>query len=124
MSRLAARVAGLSDWPILPCPDQRAQFELDIVLSGEEAARVRQGLIPQGSDDRWFLFVEDDVLYCHRSWTGACVFGARLAVERDVTRLVDCWVSRDADAYDSTNIEADRADFRALLESHLIYRQE
>jgi len=25
-------------------------------------------------EDKWFIFLEDDWLYLHRSWTGTCVY--------------------------------------------------
>jgi len=116
------RPAQRDDWQALPCPDQREHFDFPMRFTAEEEASIRQGLVPSGSDDRWFLIVEDDQLYCHRSWTGACIFGASIESGADGTQLTDCWVSRDPDAYETSGIDADREEFRALILSHLLHR--
>lgn len=117
------RPARRCDGQAQPCPDQRAYFERPIPLTRDQEALIRRGLVPKGSDDRWFLFVEDDQLFCHRSWTGACIFGAHIESDAIGGRLNRCWVSRDADAYQSSGIDADRHEFEALLCSHLLDRR-
>jgi hypothetical protein len=34
-------------------------------------------------EDKWFLFVEDGVLHCHRSWSGLCIFQVRFEASSD-----------------------------------------
>jgi len=73
-----SRIACRDDWQTLPCPEEREWFDLSLALTPDEARLVQAGFVPRGSDDRWFLFVEEGTLYCHRSWTGECIFGACL----------------------------------------------
>ena len=42
----------------------------------EEWERIKCGYRSRGMDEKWDVFVEDDVAYLHRSWTGRCVFEA------------------------------------------------
>lgn len=116
------RAAQREDWRTLPCPEELQMFELPQVFSPAEAALIRQGFVPSGTDDRWFMFVEDDHLYCHRSWSGACIYSARLVEEGSGCRLVDCWVSRDEKVFESSGIDSDRHEFVALLTDHLLRR--
>lgn len=118
------RPATRVDGETLPCPHQRARFELTDTFTAEEVALIRRGFVPRGSDDRWFLFVEDDWLYCHRSWTGAGIFGARLELCGDGARLTDCWVSRDIESYASDDTDADRDLLLELIRSQLLRRNE
>lgn len=47
-------------------------------FSPEELARVARGLIPKEMEDKWLIFLEEDVLWFHRSWTGLCCYEIRL----------------------------------------------
>ena len=38
--------------------------------------RIRLGYFPVW-DDRWFMFVEGDCLFAHRSWSGSCIYEAK-----------------------------------------------
>ena len=114
------RAARREDWQTLPGPAEREWFDLDLSLSPAEAEQIRQGFVPSGSDDRWFLFVEGDVLYCHRSWTGASIFGARLEEDEAGARLGRCWVSRDAEDYRSSGLGVDGQALLQLVRTHLL----
>lgn len=39
-------------------------------VSHEEFRRIKQGFLPQGMEDKWFIYYEAPFLYLHRSWTG------------------------------------------------------
>lgn len=64
-------------------------------FSAQEFARLQRGLMPEAMEDKWFIVWQDDALYCHRSWTGLCVF--RLRFDRDGERYAVCeaLVNRD-----------------------------
>jgi len=55
-------------------PKKNAVFTLEREFSEEEMAVLRMGNIPKEMEDKWFLYMEDNVLYAHRSWTGICVY--------------------------------------------------
>jgi len=38
--------------------------------------RIRLGYIPSIMDEKWFILMEEDRLYAHRSWTGLGVYEA------------------------------------------------
>jgi hypothetical protein len=43
-------------------------------LSPSEVAALRAGLWPRDMDDRWIVYLADDCLAIHRSWTGHCIY--------------------------------------------------
>lgn len=57
--------------------------------------KVKQGIIPQEMEDRWFIFFEEGWLNLHRSWTGHCIF--RIKIEKVNNRFVatESWVNRN-----------------------------
>ena len=49
------------------------------VWSAEEWDRIQQGYRSRDMDEKWDVFVEDGVVYLHRSWTGNGIYEARFA---------------------------------------------
>lgn len=43
-------------------------------LSAKGYTQLSMGLIPGAMEDKWFLYLEDNKLYCHQSWTGYCAY--------------------------------------------------
>ncbi len=46
------------------------------VWSQEQWERIERGYRAQGMDEKWDVFVENHVVFLHRSWTGRGVFEA------------------------------------------------
>lgn len=95
------------DGKTLPAPEQRAALKIDRRFTADEAERIAQGLVPETMDDKWFIHQEDGWVYFHRSWTGVCVYGMRLAPDGDGVRVAEAWASRDPEQYKNTEDEYD-----------------
>lgn len=74
MSDQAAKAGDWKTEPFGPCIllPYRASY------TKQEAARLKKGLIPQGMEDRWFIYFDDGMLHFHRSWIGLGVYKIRL----------------------------------------------
>jgi O-acetyl-ADP-ribose deacetylase (regulator of RNase III) len=83
-------------------------------FSPEEMAVVARGLIPQEMEDKWFIFLEDDVLSFHRSWTGLCCYEVRI----EGGRVSEAWFNPEVDY--TVEQHADMLDF--LVERLLLDR--
>lgn len=79
MEETQPEVALRSSWKIEPMPTEVVRLPFEKAYSAEDAARIRRGLIPREMEDKWFMYLEEDVLYLHRSWTGLCIY--RVALE-------------------------------------------
>ena len=53
------------------------------VFAADDVLRLRAGLWPRDMDDRWAIWLDGDVLRCWRSWTGTCIYEARLTLHAD-----------------------------------------
>ncbi len=73
-----------ADWKkAQPLPERREAFASDRVLTTAEVDALRPGVRPGSMDDRWFFWAEalggeTLRLHMHRSWTGQCIFVARV----------------------------------------------
>lgn len=47
-----------ADWKNLPLPQKRTRLDISRTLLASQMERVRQGLLPQSQDDRWFMFAD------------------------------------------------------------------
>lgn len=119
--REEARPAAARDMRELsPLPKARAPLELMRTFSWDAYARLRRGFIPRDMDDKWFIFLEDDWLSFHRSWTGFCVFQVRLAEAGDGYTTAEAWACRDPDQYRWTSDSDDIALINHLIDCLLL----
>ena len=61
--------------------------------------RIRLGHIPV-YDDRWFMLVEEDRLFAHRSWTGSCIYEAKFSPVDGGYLITSAAVTGDRLTYD------------------------
>ena len=105
-------IAVRSNWKALDMPQQRVEFILHRHFSEDEMNALRRGNIPQEMEDKWFWYVEGDILYAHRSWTGNCIFIIRFKEDDD--HIVT--VNRDTEQYSETDTDKNRTTLNNLLD--------
>ena len=108
-----------NSWKTQSMPEKTARLPYSRVFSLEEYERISLGLIPQVMEDKWFIFMEENWLYLHRSWTGTCVYIVRLQQKED-KYLSDALVNRDRKQYRETDINYDAAILNFLVENLLL----
>ncbi|GED86451.1 hypothetical protein [Streptomyces sp. 6-11-2] len=87
--------------PVLELPDR--------VWTDEDWRRIQRGYRARDMDEKWNVFVEGDVLFMHRSWTGYGVYEASFAsVTGGGRRIASAVVEADEERYRSMGDEYDR----------------
>lgn len=100
MMEIRARtIATRESWINYPLPEQRVALSLQRDLTEEEYQVIRYGLIPQAMEDKWFIFLEQDILYVHRSWTGNCIYQLRLRKDGANYTVTEALANRDVSQY-------------------------
>ncbi len=64
------RVAKRGDWQNKPIIKPQAIPPPSRIWTTEDMEGIRRGYIPHVMEEKWFIFVENDHLFAHRSWTG------------------------------------------------------
>ena len=85
----------------------------------EEFERVKLGVIPEW-DDHWFIFLEGrrrQYIYFVRSWTGFCVYKARVEQINNIARITKSWASRQ---YGSADVKYDAEILATVIENVLL----
>ncbi|QNE79017.1 hypothetical protein F0344_01760 [Streptomyces finlayi] len=81
----------------------------DRVWTDEDWDRIRLGYRARDMDEKWQVFVEGDVVFMHRSWTGRGVYEASFApVTGGGRRITSAVVEADGERYRSIGDEYDR----------------
>jgi len=103
-----------------PMPLAHAQLALEHTFSADEWQRICRGVVPLQMEDKWFIFVEGDMVHFHRSWTGYCIYemqGSPLPKGVAVQRVT---VNRDPDQYPCVEDEYDLALLDFLISNFLL----
>jgi hypothetical protein len=88
-------------WQTNEMPRKRSIVRFKRHFSQAEFDRLSFGEVPQQMEDKWFIFLEDSWLFFHRSWTGDCIFQLRLQTAEHGYDVVEAWVNREVQQYNS-----------------------
>ena len=110
-------IANRNSWKALSLPTQRAKLQLARTFTEQDYHRLEHGLIPKVMEDKWFIFMENDVLFFHRSWTGVCIYEVHFDDQRTVAEV---WVNRDREQYKETDDEYDRRLLTFIIDNLLL----
>ena len=105
-------VAVKSDWKTQEMPACCEHFILNRAFSDQQMHALRKGNIPRQMEDKWFWYMEGNILYAHRSWTGICIYIIQFSADQHhkVT------VNRAPEQYKCTSVEEDRTTLNKLLD--------
>jgi O-acetyl-ADP-ribose deacetylase (regulator of RNase III) len=99
----AVAPATRDSWKAQPLPEARARLPFARDFDGEQHGRIALGIVPKQMEDKWFIFLEDDWLLFHRSWTGVCVYAVRLRRAGPGSVVEEAWANRDPGQYAKTD---------------------
>jgi O-acetyl-ADP-ribose deacetylase (regulator of RNase III) len=122
-TRFVQQPATRDSWKIHPMPEARAPLSYRRRFDAREHARLALGLLPRQMEDKWFIYLEQDWLYFHRSWTGFCTYAVRLGAMSEGSRVVEAWVTRDPAQYRTADDRRDTEILGYLVERLLLGRQ-
>ena len=106
---MANRKAVKSDWKAKPMPEAHVVIPMHKELNAEDLAIVAQGAVPGSMDEKWFIYLEDDRLFMHRSWTGNCIFILEVETSVNGALLKSIAVNRKPEEYGGDDDEYDVA---------------
>lgn len=107
-----------SEWEgkLFQLPELREKLNTRLTLSDQEFEQVSHGFLPKSMDDKWFIYMEDKILYIHRSWTGFCIFTVKFEKIGMRYETQEVWVTRDRNQYQSNGLQEDIALLRNVFE--------
>ncbi|MBK8903285.1 MAG: hypothetical protein IPM53_19030 [Anaerolineaceae bacterium] len=114
--------ATASSWPNKPMPELRKELLLDGRYTREEFVTIGQGLVPQSPADKWFIYLDGQWLYFHRSASGSCIFQLQITPADEGYTADRLLVNQDPSQYRSLSDEYDVALVSYLVDAILLGR--
>jgi hypothetical protein len=113
--------ANRTSWKLcLPLPKDKEKLPFQHVYSEKNYRKLSFGLVPEVMEDKWFIFMENDVLSFHRSWTGVCIYEVHFEkLDKDYS-VKEAWVNRDSQQYGGANLDYDCELLNFLIENLLL----
>jgi len=100
-------------------PDKFEQSNLGIEISSSEFKTFEDGIFANSMDDKWNVFVLDNILFWARSWTDFCIYKVFTKRQDDSVILSYFQVNRDEKQYRSRDLHYDTVLLRKLLQMFL-----
>ncbi|PNF87026.1 hypothetical protein CXK93_04920 [Stutzerimonas decontaminans] len=110
-----------TDWQSKFMPATRVTVPLETRYSLQEMATIIRGFVPIAMEEKWFIFYEDGVLHCHRSWTGICIFRAHFKPCDSGWQAWQVEINRHPGQYAETDDREDLALLDSIIEHLLIH---
>ena len=90
------------------------------VWTSEEMEQIRVGYIPHVMEEKWFIFMEEDRLFLHRSWTGLGVYEATFTPVDGGYVIGSAVVTGDRNQYTRTSDHEESLILEMLITGHLL----
>ncbi|MBO6761531.1 MAG: hypothetical protein JJ909_11265 [Roseivirga sp.] len=100
-------------------PNQFETSKLCIEISTSEFEIFKEGIYAGSMDEKWNVFVLDDIIYFARSWTNNCIYKVLTSPKGELISLSDFHVNRDEKEYKSKDLEYDTVLLKKLLQMFL-----
>jgi hypothetical protein len=107
-------------WGTLPLPEKRQSLDFSASYSLAATTRIKQGLVPEEMEDKWFVFFEQGWLYFYHSWTKACIYAICIEEHSAGCRVIDSWVNAQSDQYRLRDLEYERQLLAYLIDALLL----
>lgn len=108
--------------PMPNTPGTTVKLAFERSFTSQEYAHLSNGFIPKSMDDKWFIFMEGDWLYFHRSWSGFCIYQIRFKPNGDGYIVAEVVANRNKEQYGETSNETDSSMLVYLIDKLLLRR--
>lgn len=113
-------IATKDTWINLPI-DNPKQLEIYLEFTESQFNKIKNGLIPEEMEDKWFIYYEEGFLHFHRSWTGYGLFKAKITKEPTGYIIRDFLVERNIEKYSNLDDDGDRTTLKLLISNGLLH---
>lgn len=109
-------------WQNKPMPDNHKELLLEGSYTREEYVTISQGFVPGSSVDKWFIYLDGEWLYFHRSASGSCIFQLQITPDEAGYAAGVLLVNQHPSQYRSLSDEYDVALVSYLIDAVLLGR--
>ncbi|MFY0630322.1 MAG: hypothetical protein JXR05_08060 [Flavobacteriaceae bacterium] len=100
-------------------PEKFEEAEIDVELTKEEFLLFENGFFARFMEEKWNIFIFEELLYFARSWTDTCIYQVNFLRHENGATLKKIRVSRNSHEYESTDIKFDLELFDKVLKFYM-----
>ena len=108
------------DWEAHPLTTPESIPPPTRIWTPEELDRIREGYIPHMMEEKWFIFMEGNRLFAHRSWTGLGVYEATFTPVDAGYVIESVVVTGDRSEYERRSDQDESLILEMLITGHLL----
>lgn len=90
------------------------------IFDSGQFSQIKEGFVPKGMDDRWFIYYEEPHLFLHRSWTGIPVYRLKLEHSASGAQVIESLLSIDVAKVAGQSIAQEELKYQAALVDFLV----
>ena len=109
-----------NSWKSVALPNEYILLQYNEKFTEEEYLKISNGLIPKEMENKWFMYLEDQILYIHRSWTGHCIYQITLEKSDGIYKTKEVKVNRNKEQYTENDNEYDIKLLHFLISNFLL----
>ncbi len=109
-----------SDWKTGPLTVPQPIPAPARVWTENEMGAIRCGYVPHMMEEKWFIFMEGNHLFAHRSWTGVGIYEATFAYTEGGYVIESAVVTGDETKYRRSSDEEESQTLEVLIASYLL----
>ena len=109
-----------SDWKTGPLTVPQPIPAPARVWTENEMGAILCGYVPHMMEEKWFIFMEGNRLFAHRSWTGNAIYEATFAPARRGYVIESAVVTGDETKYRRSSDEEESQTLEVLIASYLL----
>ena len=113
-------MARRSDWKTGPLTVPQPILAPARIWTNDEMGAIRRGYVPAIMDEKWFIFMEGNRLFAHRSWTGVGIYEATFASTEGGHVIESAVVTGDETKYRRSSDEEESQTLEVLIASYLL----
>ena len=112
--------ASRDSWEVEPLTVPQPVPAPSRVWTGDEMGAIRRGYVPHIMEEKWFIFMEGNRLFAHRSWTGLGVYEATFVPAEGGYVIESAVVTGDETEYRRSSDEVESLTLEVLIASYLL----
>jgi hypothetical protein len=106
----------------MPTPERLLEIPIDFACDEAAYQELRNGLLPEDMEDKWFVYWDDPWICFHRSWTGLFVYKIRFEKNGHERRAVEAFVNADPSEFQASDPAHEAKLLRWIIEAVVLER--
>ena len=114
------KTAQPDSWKTKQMPLEVAYLSFNKTYTEEEFGIIASGCVPKEMEDKWFIFMQNNELFFHRSWTGFCIYKVVFEQNNSAYIVREALVNKNIEQYNSIDSNYETSLLSWLIDNLLL----